>query len=133
MQPGKVVLVVDDDRVNRRILAKILSDRYTVTEAENGWEAMCILKEKRDDIAAVLLDLNMPLMDGFEFLDTVHNSSLYQNIPIIISTGSNGREVEIRALQMGAWDFVTKPYDPTILKLRLRNAIERSQLSAFQS
>ncbi len=79
-----------------------------------------------------MLDLMMPVMDGFELLKALAADVAYQNIPVIVTTGNSDRENELRALGLGAWDFVTKPYDPPIIKFRLKNAIDRSQLAAFE-
>lgn len=131
MSALKTILIVDDKEINRKILVKILSDEYETLQAKNGKEALMLLQQYEKKIAAVLLDLLMPVMDGFEFLKTVYEMEQYKNLPIIVSTGNDSKEHETKALYFGAWDFVSKPYDAQILKFRLKNAIERSQISAF--
>lgn len=128
----KTVLIVDDSEINRRILEKILSDEFTVLEAQNGQAALDLLKGNIGEIAAVVLDLVMPVMSGYEFLGLVSQTEELSNIPIIVSTGNTEKENEIRALELGAWDFISKPYNARILKFRIKNAISRSQLAAFQ-
>lgn len=128
----KTILVVDDSFVNRKILGKILQDDYTVIEADNGKTALEILLKKGNSIAAVMLDLVMPVMNGNEFLRIVSESPNYKNIPIIATTAKTNIADEKKALAMGAWDFVTKPYDNEIIKLRIGGAIARSQLFAFE-
>lgn len=130
-QRRRTVLIAEDNNVNRKILAKNLSCDYTVLETANGQEALDILGEKWREVDAIMLDLIMPVMDGFEFLTVVHEIREYSNIPIIVATGNDNPEHESRVLKLGAWDFVTKPYNMEVLKFRLNNAIIRSQLSAF--
>ncbi|MEG0912612.1 MAG: response regulator [Oscillospiraceae bacterium] len=125
------VLVVDDNMVNRTILSKILSEQYTVLEAENGKVALELL-ENHAEIAAVMLDLVMPVMDGYAVLEAVRQDNRYANLPIAVTTGNGNHDSEKKALALGAWDFVTKPYDAEIILFRLKNAIDRSQLSALK-
>ncbi|MEF9983074.1 MAG: EAL domain-containing protein [Oscillospiraceae bacterium] len=128
----QTVLIVDDSELNRVILKGILSDSYCVIEAENGKDALDILKETDKKISIIMLDLVMPIMDGYEFLTIMSKLDEFSNIPIIVSTGNSGTENEIKVLKLGAWDFVTKPYNAEIIKFRIKNAIYRSQLSAFE-
>lgn len=132
MQTQKTVLIVDDSAINRKILSKILSDSYCVIEAENGKEALDMLASYTAKVSAIMLDLVMPIMDGYEFLERIQETKTYINIPIIVSTGNGDRENEKHALRSGAWDFVSKPYDEEIIRFRLKNAIERSQLHALE-
>ncbi|MEG2949584.1 MAG: response regulator [Clostridia bacterium] len=132
MSSLKTVLVVDDQKMNRVILAKLLSNRYNVLEAENGKMALQMLNKRSDEIAAVLLDLVMPVMDGFAVLEAIRKNSRLSNLPVVVTTGSGNNDSERRALSLGAWDFVTKPYDAQIILFRLDNAIERSQFTALK-
>lgn len=126
------VLVIDDNAVNRKILCKLLSQEYLTIEANNGQMALDKLSECYNDVVAILLDIIMPVMDGYAFLDIMKQKEVYHNIPIVVITGNSGNENEIKALQHGAWDFVSKPYNADIIKFRLKNVIARSQLSAFK-
>lgn len=132
MKNTLTVLIVDDKAVNRKILCKLLSDDYITVEATNGKEALDILLESNGRISAVLLDLVMPEMDGYELLTEMNRTEILKNIPVIVITGNGESDYEIKALELGAWDFVSKPIDAKILKFRLENAIQRSQLSAFR-
>ena len=132
MHKLKTILVVDDSSLNRRILRKILETEYEVVEAENGKSALDIIKKEDTDFSAVILDLVMPIMDGFELMNILCNDQKYKELPIIITTGNNGIEDEKKALELGAWDFVSKPYDVDIIKFRIKNAIDRSQLFAMK-
>lgn len=132
MKSIKTVLVVDDNQINRQILKKILLDEYHIIEAENGQIALDILTKGETEFSAILLDLTMPVMDGYTFLRRVQDNSSIKNIPIIVTTSHSETEKEIEALKMGAWDFVTKPYNPEVILFRLRNAISRSQLETLR-
>lgn len=125
------ILIVDDVATNRKLLARILSEEYDVLTAENGREALSVLEQHVHRIKGIMLDLMMPVMDGYEFLNIVAVTEEYKNIPVIVTTGNSDVENEAKALEYGAWDFVSKPYHADIIKFRVKNAIERSQLAAF--
>lgn len=122
-----MILVVDDQPVNRLILRKILERDYRVIEAGNGKQALKILDKMDGEISAVVLDLVMPEMDGYEMLDCMTNDFRYHNIPILVTTGDSDKENENNCLKAGAWDFITKPINKETLRLRLQNVIGRSQ------
>lgn len=116
------ILIVDDQEINRMLLMKILENRYTILQAENGLEAWNIVEKEKDSIQAILLDLIMPVMDGYAFLDKIKKSS-YAEIPVIVASQDGGEESELRALKIGAVDFIAKPYHPAIISQRLLNTI----------
>lgn len=99
--------------------------------ADNGKVALELLKAHSSHIAGIILDFVMPVMDGYEFLSAINEAERYKNIPVLVSTSNSDRENEKEALKLGAWDFISKPYDPDIISFRLKNAIVRSQLTAF--
>ncbi len=132
MESEKSILVVDDNAINREVLREILKTEYSVREAENGEEALRIMREMPDRILAVLSDIVMPLIDGFQLLEEISNDSKLGNIPIIVMTASSENQEKIKALRMGAWDFITKPYNPEVILCRLRNAIGRSEVAAAE-
>ena len=123
MAARKMILVVDDSSINRQILCKILSDDYDVLQAENGREALTLLEQCGGRIAVILLDIAMPVMNGYEFLDKVQALPKFSGIPIIVTTQHEGEEIELAALTLGASDFLTKPYRPTIIRQRIANMI----------
>ena len=94
MIPQKQILIVEDNELNRAILCEILSDEYKVLEAENGHVALEMLRESKDDIALILLDVMMPVMDGFAFLDHLKEDVQLSLIPVIVMTQSNSEEDE---------------------------------------
>lgn len=118
----RTILIVDDSLLNRKILSKILSqNEYNVIEAENGLIALNILEKNDKNISLVLLDISMPVMDGFALLDKLSENGLISSIPVIITTGNDENNAEIKSLTMGASDFLTKPYNPDIVIHRIKN------------
>ncbi|MDO4539669.1 MAG: EAL domain-containing protein [Syntrophomonadaceae bacterium] len=126
----RTVLIVDDIETNRLILRKILGDEYAVLEAENGKEALEIIKRNYRSLSAILLDIIMPVMDGYEVLEQMQNNATISQIPVIVTTGSTDENAEIKALTLGANDFVTKPYNPEAIKCRLKNTINLRETAA---
>ena len=122
------ILVVDDARHNRTALREILNDNYIVLEAENGQNALAVLEEKYQAVTVIILDLIMPDMSGLELLEIFHRDARYQNIPVIAMLRDINDEIECKCLEYGAWDFMRKPYDPTIVRFRVKNVIDRSQM-----
>ena len=105
----QLVLIVDDIEINRDLLSMILENDYEMIFATNGVEAMEMIREYKDRLSIVLLDLVMPEMDGFEVLSIVRNDEQFRHIPIIVLTSE--KSAELKALQLGAADFITKPFD----------------------
>ena len=101
----QLVLVVDDQEINRDVLGMILEDYYDIVYAENGKEALEIINKSREKLSVILLDLMMPVMDGFTVLEKVKNDEQLNHIPVIVLTAE--KSAELRALQMGAADFIT--------------------------
>jgi len=112
------VLIVDDIEINRKVLASILEDTYECIEADNGATALMQVKEHLNEIKLILLDLAMPKVDGFMFLDLLNQAHI-ENIPIIIITASTELEMEKRAFKKGAVDYISKPFDTDIVKFRV--------------
>ena len=114
MTQKKQILIVEDNGFNRAMLSEILSDEYQVLEAENGQEALDILQQRKDSISLILLDVVMPVMDGYTFLDNVKVDAELALIPVIVMTQGDSEEDEVTALSHGATDFVPKPYRPRL-------------------
>lgn len=128
---NKRVLVVEDNALNRELLCHILSQKYQVLEAENGAQALEILRAHPGDISLIFLDVVMPVMDGYTFLAHLHSDSSLSFIPVIITTQGNSEEDELNALSHGATDFVPKPYRPKIILHRAANLIELQENAAM--
>lgn len=118
----RTVLVVDDEEINRVILGGILEDHYNVLFAENGEQALEIMEAQGPLISLVLLDLMMPVMDGFEVIELMRVNVILKEIPIIVLTSEESAEIE--SLQKGAADFIKKPYDmPEKILARVKRII----------
>ena len=100
------ILVVEDNEINRMMLSAILSSEYEVLEAENGQAALAVLRKYRDGIALILLDIIMPVMDGYTFLARMQEDPALASIPVIVTTQSDDESDEVTALSHGATDFV---------------------------
>ncbi len=118
------ILIIDDAEFNRDLLRELMEDAYDVEEAEDGQKAVEILKEKWQQIDAVLLDLQMPVMDGYEVIEHMKQNNWTQKIPILIITGEHSSEIENKCFEMGVSDFVQKPFDADIVKNRVKNMVE---------
>lgn len=127
---SKTVLIVDDNGINRQMLQGFLSKDYTVEQAANGQEALRILRQAPQQISAILLDIVMPVMDGYEVLEQMQPDPALSQIPVIVITGDTGADIEKKALASGANDFVTKPFDADIIKRRLYNLIRLRETAA---
>jgi two-component system, sensor histidine kinase and response regulator len=120
------VLVADDEEMNRELAQMVLgSEGYDVVFAHNGQEAIMALKRQKVD--AVLMDVMMPVMDGFEATRYIKSDERYCDIPLIIVTAANDKESLKTGLSAGANEFLTKPYDIEELKLRIKNMLRLKQ------
>ena len=115
------ILVVDDVDVNRIILEEILSEKYEIEQAENGMEAISTLLNSIEKPHLMLLDVMMPEMDGFEVLEFMKSEPSLQKIPVIFITAVDNEE---KGLVAGAVDYISKPFEPEIVKLRVATHIE---------
>lgn len=123
MSNRQIVLIVDDVEINRSILADILSPNYDILEAENGLEALSILQKRHAEIALVLLDLVMPEMDGFEVLATMNRSGWIQDLPVITISAESSPGVIDHAYDLGATDYINRPFDEKTVQRRVHNTI----------
>ena len=131
MQTKKRLLVVDDLEINRCILENILKDKYTIIQAKNGREALDHLLENEEEISLILLDLQMPVMDGYDFLKIVKEHPKFSPIPVVVTTQCEEEQEEIRALSLGASDFLMKPYNPEIIRYRIGGLIKLCETYAL--
>ena len=131
MTQQRQVLVVEDNEINRALLCTVLSDSYQVLEAENGQEALDLLEQNKGGIALILLDVTMPVMDGYTFLDIVQKDEELSMIPVIVMTQENSEKEEISALEHGATDFLAKPYRPQVILHRVASLIKLRETAAM--
>ena len=128
MHVKSTILLVDDEEMIKKSLRNVLDLNYNVIEANNGKEALEILETQSKDIAVIVLDLVMPVMDGFEFMKHFRKHREYDIIPVIVATSNEDEYSEQTCLEAGVWDFVMKPYNPVLLQFRIKNAIEKSRM-----
>lgn len=119
----RTLLVIEDNEINRELLVRSLEEKYQVLSAADGKEGLHILMKHAQSISAILLDIQMPVMNGFEFLEYVGQNSVLCKIPVIVTTVLDSENDEKQCLNLGAVDFIVKPYNPTIVRLRVDNAI----------
>jgi DNA-binding response OmpR family regulator len=120
----KRVLVVDDDEDVLQSLASVLEDRYAISVAQNGEVALQQVMAAPFD--AIVLDMMMPVMDGAEFMEAMHKQG--KRVPVILM--SAGTEVRARAQQIGAADFLSKPFELSVLEEKLERILARSTADA---
>ncbi len=131
MVPRKHILVVEDNELNRAMLCEILTEQYSVLEAGNGQEALNILSQSGDSVSLILLDVMMPVMDGYAFLDQLRGKPELSLIPVIVMTQGSSEEDEVAALAHGATDFVPKPYRPQVILHRVASLIKLRETAAM--
>ena len=115
------ILIVDDDRTNLMYLDNLLGEEHALFMAKDGSQALRRVAEYMPDL--ILLDIIMPGMDGYEVLTELKRSEKTKDIPVIFITGLNGEEDETNGLQLGADDYIHKPFNDAIVKLRIRNQL----------
>ena len=127
IQPEKKysVLLIDDELINIKILSDVLKDEYDVVFATGGEEGVCRAIESKPDI--ILLDIMMPEMDGYEVCDRLRNDARTATIPVVFVTALGSTAQEVRGLDSGAIDYVTKPINGDIVKARIRNHLKYKQ------
>ncbi len=121
----RAILVVDDNEINRGILGEIFKDKYTIHEAGNGLVAMKMIEQYGTKLAAILLDIVMPEMDGYEVLEQMtRKDNLNETIPVLMITADTSTEAERTSYQKGAADVIHKPFDPVIVDRRVSRTVE---------
>lgn len=123
------VLIVDDEDISCKVLVHILEKDYVILRAANGQEALDIIEKETGKISLVILDLIMPVMNGYQFLDIITASPRYAEIPVIVTTAKDNEEDEICCLEKGAVDFISKPYCPEVVKHRVDRIIRFKEAS----
>lgn len=115
----KKILIVDDSELNRSLLSDMLAGEFEIMEAENGMQAVMILQEHELEIALVLLDIVMPEMDGFEVLAMMNNKGWIKTTPVIMISAETGSTYIDRAYDLGAVDYISRPFDERTVKHRV--------------
>ena len=117
------ILVVDDSEINRSILTDILGREFDILEAENGQRALEMIQDRGGELALILLDIVMPVMDGFQVLEGMRDSGWLDEIPVIIMFAENDSSYVRRAYDLGVTECVGRPVEPRVLRRRVANLI----------
>ncbi|MFQ9387671.1 MAG: response regulator [Coprococcus sp.] len=122
MKTKAKIMIVDDAEMNREILMVILGDEYEYVQAENGRQAIHILQQDMN-IDLMLLDINMPEMNGFQVLDRMNTFHWINDIPVIMISSEEKKDVIERAYILGAEDYIRRPFDAFIVRRRVQNIL----------
>ena len=118
------ILIVDDSEMNRAILNEMLHEEFIILEAENGEECINLLRKYGKDISLVLLDIVMPVMDGFAVLEQMNRNKWIEDSPVIMISSENSAESIRKAYDMGVSDFISRPFDANVVIRRVYNTIK---------
>ena len=123
---GANLLIVDDNKVNRLLMSRSVDLLgYRSCLAENGQEALDLLHEKEFDL--MLLDIEMPVMDGFQVLEAIKKDPDLRDLPVLVTSSMEGIENIVRCIELGADDYLSKPVNPVLLKARLSSSLEKKE------
>ena len=117
------VLIVDDSEMNRIILNEMLKDEYRVLEADNGRTALDMVDRYGDELSLVLLDIIMPGMNGFEVLGELSRRTVADSLPVIMISSEDSDDVVLRAYELGASDYINRPFNARVVRRRVSNTI----------
>lgn len=117
------ILIVDDSEMNRNILSEMLGNEYHIVEAENGAQAVAILQKNSTEIALVLLDIVMPVMDGYDVLKVMNSKHWIDDTPVIMISAENSYSYIEHAYELGVTDYISRPFDVFIVRQRVVNTI----------
>jgi putative two-component system response regulator len=124
----RIILIVDDVELNRFVLSTAFEQEYEIIEAENGKKALDVINEKHEDIAAILLDVIMPVMDGFQVLEEMNANGMINKIPVFLITADSSTEVMSKGYDMGVMDIIQKPITPYFIRRRVGNVIKLNNI-----
>jgi len=128
---GEKILVVDDSKVNVKMLDEYLRDGYEVVKAYSGEEALRKVKDNPPDL--ILLDIMMPGIDGYEVCERLKADPRTSFIPIVMVTSLEKEEERIKGLELGAEDYIVKPFSPGELRARVRRVLSRPGMASLKS
>lgn len=120
----QTVVIADDSDINRSMLMHMLKDDYDVVEVKDGTECLDLLRHRGNGISLLLLDIVMPGADGFEVLASMKEMSLLDTVPVIMITAHDSASNIKRAYELGAFDYVSRPFDKYVVRQRIGNAVK---------
>lgn len=133
MDKKKKILVVDDNEINRELLTEILKYEYEIEYAVDGEAAVFMLNKRIDEFDLMLLDIVMPKMDGFDVLQHMNKYNWIKKLPVVLISVEYSPAHIDRAFELGAFDFVNRPFDVAVVKRRVKNAISSIRLADDES
>lgn len=120
----ETILIADDMEINRAILRSLFEGEYNLLEAENGEQVLVLLRKYSESIAVILLDLVMPEKDGYAVLEELRMADLLYHAPVVVITAEDSTDNRVKVFELGASDIIAKPFEPEVVKSRVRNVIE---------
>jgi len=120
----KKIVIIDDVELNRAILREAFCKSYDILEAENGLDGLSVIEKNANSLVCVFLDILMPVMDGFGVLEKLRNTNIIRTVPFFLITTETGDDVVKKAYDLGAIDFIQKPFNLLIIKRHVQNVIE---------
>lgn len=121
------ILIVDDKKINRFILAGMFEEDYDIIEVADGKEAITVIEQEKEALSVILLDIIMPKVDGFAVLRYMEENHLFDLVPVVLVTMNGSKDNIRRAYEYNIADFIQKPFDEEIVKRRVKNIIELYQ------
>ena len=122
MENKHSILIIDDEKANLITLKHMLGNEYKLYAAKTGFEGIALAKKHLPDL--ILLDIMMPVMNGYEVFTTLKNSKATENIPVIFVSGLTDEDNVEKGMAMGVADYITKPFKSYIVKLRVENQLK---------
>lgn len=120
----RIILIVDDVELNRAIISEVFKNEYAILEAENGAQAIELLEQHLTSVSIVLLDIIMPVMDGFEVLQIMNDRGWKSQLPVVMITTDTSEESTHKGYELGASDIISKPFNPKLVRQRVNNIVE---------
>jgi len=128
----KIILLVDDDEIHLSITESELKDEYEVVMVRSGEEALEYLGKSQTIPDLILLDILMPTMDGWEVFDKINDTATLKSTPIMFYTSLDEESAKEKAYELGAFDYITKPCEQSVLQTKIRNTIQKAELRKQQ-
>ncbi len=122
MNKQRKILIADDSKINQEFISEILGDKYQYTYANNGAEVIEYLNNNLD-VDILLLDINMPIMNGFEVLETMNERHWIEEIPVVVISGESDTEFLRKAYELGATDYIPRPFSDITVQSRVKNTL----------
>lgn len=126
------LLIVDDVEINRILLTEIFKNEYEIIHAENGLQALEIVNKYYKDISVIIVDIVMPVMNGFELLNLLKGNPSYESIVKLVISGANDEDNRKKAIECGAFDLIVKPFDPSMIKEKVNRIVSRFRVDKLK-